>query len=201
MWISPDCHGIVAVLVISGKQPSSGLLHTLRFICVCVWPLSAVCYNIASSSSHRGSTLVLPGTRSHVSPHRLTSTTQPLCHCARAYHNIHKTHLHAQGHAQGRNPQPRNQEGQHLRDGTRTRSSSPSMSMIVCWWEEQGCPRSWRSWCDTSTPRARGTSRWYSACKSPVIAMKGRSPSRKRTTLCRYSRRTAWGSANQYTRS
>ena len=91
MWISPDCHGIVAVLVISGKQPSSGLLHTLRFICVCVWPLSAVCYNIASSSSHRGSTLVFPGTRSHVSPHRLTSTTQPLCHCARVYHNIHNT--------------------------------------------------------------------------------------------------------------
>ena len=88
MWISPDCHGIVAVLVISGKQPSSGLLHTLRFICVCVWPLSAVCYNIASSS-HRGSTLVFPGTRSHVSPHRLTSTTQPLCHGYRVYHNFH----------------------------------------------------------------------------------------------------------------
>ena len=57
---------------------------------LCVWPLSAVCYNIASSS-HRGSTLVFPGTRSHVSPHRLTSTTQPLCHCARVYHNIHNT--------------------------------------------------------------------------------------------------------------
>ena len=42
---------------------------------LCVWPLSAVCYNIASSSSHCGSTLVFPGTRSHVSPHRLTSTT------------------------------------------------------------------------------------------------------------------------------
>ena len=88
MCIFPDCHGIVAVLAISGKQPSSGLLHSLRFICVCVWPLSAVCYNIASSSSHRGSTLVFPGTRSHVSP-RLTSMTQPLCLCARVYHNIH----------------------------------------------------------------------------------------------------------------
>ena len=88
VWISSDCHGIVDVMVISGKQPSSGLLRTLRLICVCVWPLSAVCYNIASSS-HRGSTLVFPGTRSHVSPHRLTSTTQPLCHCARVYHNIH----------------------------------------------------------------------------------------------------------------
>ena len=29
-----------------------------------------------------------PGTRSRVSPHRLTWTTQPLCHCARVYHNI-----------------------------------------------------------------------------------------------------------------
>ena len=28
------------------------------------------------------------GTHSHVSPHRLTSTTQPLCHCARVYRNI-----------------------------------------------------------------------------------------------------------------
>ena len=92
VWISPDCHGIVAVLVISGKQPSSGLVHTLRFICVCAWPLSAVRYNIASPSSHRGSTLVFPGTRSHVSLHRLTSTTQPLCHCARVYHNIHNKH-------------------------------------------------------------------------------------------------------------
>ena len=89
-WISPDCHRIVAFLVISGKQLSSGLLHTLRFICVCVWPLSAVCYNIASSSSHPGSTLVFPGTHSHVSLHRLTSTTQPLCYCARVYHNIQK---------------------------------------------------------------------------------------------------------------
>ena len=91
---SPDCHGIVAVLAISGNQPSSGLLHTLRFFCVCVWPLSAVCYNIASSSSHRGSTLVFPGTRSHVSPHRLTSTTQPLCHCSRVYYIIHNILLY-----------------------------------------------------------------------------------------------------------
>ena len=85
---------IVAVPVIFGKQPASGLLHTLRLTCVCVWPLSAMCYNIASSSSHRGSTLVFPGTRSHVSPHRLTSTTQPLCHCARVYHNIHNNMLY-----------------------------------------------------------------------------------------------------------
>ena len=34
---------------------------------------------------------MFPGTRSHVSPHRLTSTTQPLCHCARVNHNIHKS--------------------------------------------------------------------------------------------------------------
>ena len=93
MWISPDCHGIEAVLVISEKQPSSGLLHNLRFICVCVWPLRAMCYNIASSSSRRGSNLVFPGTRSNVSPHRLTSTTQPLCHCARVYHNVHNRPL------------------------------------------------------------------------------------------------------------
>ena len=41
VWILPDCHCIVALLVISGKQPSSELLHTLRFICVCVGRLSA----------------------------------------------------------------------------------------------------------------------------------------------------------------
>ena len=33
------------------------------------------------------------GTRSQVSPHRLTSTTQPLCQCARVYHNIHNLSL------------------------------------------------------------------------------------------------------------
>ena len=42
VWILPDCHGIVALLVISGKQPSSELLHTLRFICVC-WPPKRQC--------------------------------------------------------------------------------------------------------------------------------------------------------------
>ena len=37
VWISSDCHGVVAVLVISGKQPSSALLHTLRlFLCLCL---------------------------------------------------------------------------------------------------------------------------------------------------------------------
>ena len=43
MWTSPDCHGIVAVLVVSGKQPASGLLHTLWILCVCVGHLSASC--------------------------------------------------------------------------------------------------------------------------------------------------------------
>ena len=33
----------------------------------------------------------VPGPRSYVSPHRLTSTTQPLRHCARVYHNIHES--------------------------------------------------------------------------------------------------------------
>ena len=31
----------------------------------------------------------VPGYQPHLPPHRLTSTTQRLCHCARVYHNIH----------------------------------------------------------------------------------------------------------------
>ena len=62
--------------------------YSAVYLCLC-WPLNAVCHNIASSSSNRGSTLVIPGTRSHMSPHRLTSTTQPLCQYARVYHNIY----------------------------------------------------------------------------------------------------------------
>ena len=73
---------------------SLGSSRRLGFCILCGLSVSvfghyAVCYNIASSSSHRESTLVFPGTRSHVSPYRLTSTTLPLCHCARVYHNIH----------------------------------------------------------------------------------------------------------------
>ena len=89
VWISPDCHGIVAVLVISGKQPSSDLLHTLRFICVCVGHLSASVQYLRHLLHNTEALLVFQETFSHVSPSRLTSTTQPLATVP--VHNIHNT--------------------------------------------------------------------------------------------------------------
>ena len=78
VWILPDCHGIVAFLVISGKQPSSELLHTLRFICVCVGHLRASVQYLRHLLHNTEALLVFQATFSHVSPSRLTSTTQPL---------------------------------------------------------------------------------------------------------------------------
>ena len=88
VWILPDCHGIVALLVISGKQPSSELLHTLRFVCVCVGHLSAsVQWHLLHNTE---ALLVFQATFSRVSPSRLTSTTQPLA-TVPGYHNIQNT--------------------------------------------------------------------------------------------------------------
>ena len=60
VWILPDCHGIVGLLAISGKQPSSELLHTLWFICVC-WSPKRQCSISTTSSPQHGSTSCLPG--------------------------------------------------------------------------------------------------------------------------------------------
>jgi len=87
VWILPDCHGIVALLVISGKQPSSELLHTLRFICVCVGHLSASVQYLRHLLHNTEALLVFQATFSHVSPSRLTSTTQPLA-TVPGYHTI-----------------------------------------------------------------------------------------------------------------
>ena len=87
VWILPDCHGIVAFLVISGKQPSSELLHTLRFICVCVGHLSASVQYLRHLLHNTESLLVFQATCSHVSPYPLTSTTQPLA-TVPEYHTI-----------------------------------------------------------------------------------------------------------------
>ena len=87
VWILPDCHGIVALLVISGKQPSSELLHTLRFICVCVGHLSASVQYQRHLLHNTEALLVFQATFSHVSPSRLTSTTQPLA-TVPGYHTI-----------------------------------------------------------------------------------------------------------------
>ena len=86
VWILPDCHAIVALLVISGKQPSSELLHTLRFICVC-WPPKRQC-SMTSFPQH-GSTSCLPGNFLA----RVTISTNvddtASSHRARVSHNIH----------------------------------------------------------------------------------------------------------------
>ena len=87
VWILPDCHGIVALLVISGKQPSSELLHTLRFICVCVGHLSASVQYLRHLLHNTEARLVFQATFSHVSSSRLTSTTQPLA-TVPGYHTI-----------------------------------------------------------------------------------------------------------------
>jgi len=88
VWILPDCHGIVALLVISGKQPSSELLHTLRFICVC-WPPKRQCSISTTSSPQHGSTSCLPGNFLA----RVTISTNvddtASSHRARVSHNIH----------------------------------------------------------------------------------------------------------------
>ena len=89
VWILPDCHGIVALLVMSGKQPSSKLLHTLRLICVC-WPPKRQCSISTISSPNTEALLVFQATFSHVSPSRLTSTTQPLA-IVPWYHTISTT--------------------------------------------------------------------------------------------------------------
>ena len=81
---------IVAILVISSTQPTSELLHSLRFICVC-GHISASVYNIFTSSPQHGSTRVFQAIHCTVSPTRLASGTQPLCHRAGVYHNIHHT--------------------------------------------------------------------------------------------------------------
>ena len=87
VWILPDCHGVVALLVISGKQPSSELLHTLRFICVCVGHLSASVQYLQHLLHNTEALLVFQAPFSHVSPSRLTSTTQPLA-TVPGYHTI-----------------------------------------------------------------------------------------------------------------
>ena len=81
---------IVALLVISGKQLSSELLHTLRFICVC-WPPKRQCSTSTTSSPQHGSTSCLPGNFLA----RVTMSTNvddtPSSHRARVSHNIHNS--------------------------------------------------------------------------------------------------------------
>ena len=90
VWILPDCHGIVALPVISGKQPSSELLHTLQFICVC-WPPKRQCSISTAFSPQHGSTSCLPGNFLA----RVTMSTNvddtASSHRARISHNIHNS--------------------------------------------------------------------------------------------------------------
>lgn len=77
VWSLPDCHGIVAVLLVSGKQVLSGLLHTLFHICVCWLPKCrvAISHHLLHTMERL---LVFPATHSHTS---IESAT--LCHCVR----------------------------------------------------------------------------------------------------------------------
>ena len=90
VWTLPDCHSIVALLVISGKQASSELLHTLRFICVC-WPPKRQCSISTTSSPQHGSTSCLPGNFLA----RVTISTNvddtASSHRSRVSQNIHNT--------------------------------------------------------------------------------------------------------------
>ena len=87
VWILPDCHGIVALLVISGKQPLSELLHTLRFLCVC-WPPKRQCSISTTSSPQHGSTSCLPGNfLAHVTISTNVGDTAS-SHRVRVSHNI-----------------------------------------------------------------------------------------------------------------
>ena len=82
VYILPDCHGIVALLVSSGKQPWSELLHTLRFICVCcVGHLSASVQILFTSLPHQAVLLLLVFDRSRCQSSRLASrgTASPTC--------------------------------------------------------------------------------------------------------------------------
>ncbi len=89
VYTLPDSHGIIVLLVTSGKQPSSRLLRTLRFICVCCWPLTISVYNIYLRHllHNTEALLVFQATLLQVSPPRLTSTTQPLA-TVPGYHKI-----------------------------------------------------------------------------------------------------------------
>ena len=89
VWIRPDCHGIVALLVISGKQPSSELLHTLRFICVC-WPPKRQC-SISTSYPQHGSTSCLPGNFLACVTISTNVDDTASNHRARVSHNIYDT--------------------------------------------------------------------------------------------------------------
>ena len=88
VWILPDCHGIVAVLVISGKQPSSELLHTLRFSCVC-WPSKRQCSISTTFSPQHGSTSCLPGNFLACVTISTNVDDTASSHRARVSHNIH----------------------------------------------------------------------------------------------------------------
>ena len=86
VWILPDCHGIVALLVISGssRRLSSCILCGLS---VCVGHLSASVQYLRHLLHNTEALLVFQATFSHVSPSRLTSTTQPLT-TVPGYHTI-----------------------------------------------------------------------------------------------------------------
>ena len=88
---------IVAILVISSTQPTSGLLHSLRFICVC-WPHKRQCLQrlYIFSSTRKDSSL--PGYPLHsVTNPTSVGDTASLPPCWGIYHNIHNKAAYMHG--------------------------------------------------------------------------------------------------------
>lgn len=97
MWTRPDRRGIIALLVIFGKPPSSGLLHNLWFISMCS-PLERQCLQYLRRILYSTGALSSSRQHSHKCHHQPTIVEDTASsHCAGAsqsIHNIYALYLH-----------------------------------------------------------------------------------------------------------